>query len=107
VPFIEDEEIRQESLIGYAVPRGKVHHFETTDDTDRLWISNRYGIFNLDPRGVRDIAGEVSSAELSPVLNKYPGDFVIGSGDVLYIENLDPITRNDNKSEIIKIVLEF
>ena len=107
VPFIEDEEVRQESLIGYAAPRGKVHHFETTDDTDRLWISNRYGIFNLDPRGVRDIAGEVSSAELAPLLNKYPGDFVIGSGDVLYIENLDPITRNDNKSEIIKIVLEF
>lgn len=107
VPFIEDEDIRQESLIGYATPRGKVHHFETTDGTDRLWISNRYGIFNLDPRGVRDIAGEVSSAELAPLLNKYNGDFVVGSGDVLYVENLDPITRNDNKSEIIKIVLEF
>lgn len=107
VPFIEDEEISQESLIGYAAPRGKVHHFETVDDTDRLWISNRYGIFNLDPRGIRDIAGEVSSAELAPLLNKYPGDFVMGSGDVLYVENLDPITRNDNKSEIIKIVLEF
>ncbi len=107
VPFIEDEEISQESLIGYATPRGKVHHFATTDGIDRLWISNRYGIFNLDPRGVRDIAGEVSSAELSPLLNKYNGDFVVGSGNVLYVENLDPITRNDNKSEIIKIILEF
>ena len=107
VPFIEDEEISQESLIAYAMPRGKVHHFESIDGIDRLWISNRYGIFNLDPRGIRDIASEVSSAELAPLLNKYPGDFVIGSGDVLYVENLDPITRNDNKSEIIKIVLEF
>lgn len=107
VPFIEDETITQESLIGYATPRGKVHHLETTVGDDILWISNKSGIFNLDPRGVRDIAGDVSSAELSPLLNKYPGDFVVGSGEVLYLENLDPITRNDNKSEIIKIVLEF
>lgn len=107
VPFIEDEEIRQESLIGYAAPRGKVHHLDITEGSDILWISNRFGIFNLDERGVRDIAGQVSDAELSPLLNKYPGDFVVGSGEVLYVENLDPITRNDNKSEIIKIVLEF
>jgi len=107
VPFLEDEEITQESLISYAQPRGRVHHLEETEGSDILWISNKFGIFNLDPRGVRDIAGGVSSAELSPLLNKYPGDFVVGSGEVLYVENLDPITRNDNKSEIIKIVLEF
>jgi hypothetical protein len=107
VPFLEDETITQESLIAYAAPRGKVHHLELTDGSDILWISNRYGIFNLDSRGVRDIAGNTSGAELSPLLNKYSGDFVVGSGEVLYLENLDPITRNDNKSEIIKIVLEF
>jgi hypothetical protein len=107
VPFLEDEEIKQESLIAYAQPRGRVHHLEEIEGSDRLWISNKFGIFNLDPRGIRDIAGEVSSAELSPLLNKYNGDFVVGSGEVLYLENLDPITRNDNKSEIIKIVLEF
>lgn len=107
VPFLEDEEIAQESLIAYAKPRGKVHHLEQTVGDDILWISNRYGIFNLDTRGVRDIAGNTSGAELTTLLNKYPGDFVVGSGEVLYLENLDPITRNDNKSEIIKIVLEF
>jgi hypothetical protein len=107
VPFLEDEEITQESLIAYAQPRGKVHHLETTVGDDILWISNKYGIFNLDSRGIRDIAGSTSGAELNTLLNKYPGDFVVGSGEVLYIENLDPITRNDNKSEIIKIVLEF
>ncbi len=107
VPFLEDEEIKQESLISYAQPRGRVHHLDEIDGSDILWISNKSGIFNLDPRGVRDIAGVVSSAELSPLLNKYNGDFVVGSGEVLYLENLDPIARNDNKSEIIKIVLEF
>ena len=108
VPFLEDEEIQQESLIAYAQPRGRVHHVDEIDGaSDILWISNKSGIFNLDARGVRDIAGAISSAELSPLLNKYNGDFVVGSGEVLYLENLDPIARNDNKSEIIKIVLEF
>jgi hypothetical protein len=108
VPFLEDEVIEQESLIAYAQPRGRVHHLDEIDGaSDILWISNKSGIFNLDPRGVREIAGTVSSAELSPLLNKYNGDFVVGSGEVLYLENLDPIARNDNKSEIIKIVLEF
>jgi len=108
VPFLEDEEIQQESLIAYAQPRGRVHHVDEIDGaSDILWISNKSGIFNLDARGVRDIAGAVSSAELSPLLNKYNGDFVVGSGEVLYLENLDPIARDNNKSEIIKIVLEF
>ena len=105
---LEDEQIKQESLIAYAQPRGRVHHLDEIDGaSDILWITNKSGIFNLDPRGIRDIAGDISSAELSPLLNKYPGDFVVGSGEVLYLENLDPIARNDNKSEIIKIVLEF
>lgn len=109
IPFLEDELIEQESLIAYAKPRGRVHHLEEDGgaDDDILWISNSFGIFNLDPSGVRDIIGAISAAELTELTNKYSGDFVVGSGEVIYMENLDPITRDDNKSEIIKIILEF
>jgi hypothetical protein len=107
--FIEDEYISQESLIPYAQPRGYMHHIDVgagaNDDT--LFISNKFGIFNLDPLGVRTISGNTSGATLDNLSNKYPGDFVVGSGEVLYYENVDPITRSDNKSEIIKIILEF
>lgn len=107
--FIEDEYIDQESLIAFAKPRGYMHHVELTGGTDDdvLFISNKFGIFNLDPSGVRTISGNTSGATLDNLSNKYPGDFVVGSGEVLYLENLDPITRSDNKSEIIKIILEF
>lgn len=107
--FIEDETVKQESLIAYAQPKGYLHHAEISGDIndDVLYISNKFGIFNLDPQGVRTIQGNTSGATLDTLSNKYPGDFVVGSGDVLYIENLDPITRSDNKSEIIKIILEF
>lgn len=109
VPFLEDELITQNSLISYAKPRGYVHHIELTGGTDDdvLYISDKFGIFNLDPTGVREIVGSTSAATLDNLLNKYPGDFVVGSGELLYYENLDPIVRNDNKSEIIKIILEF
>ena len=108
-PFIEDEYISQASLISYAKPRGYLHHAEITggSDDDVLFISNEFGIYNLDPAGVRTISGNTSGATLDRLSNKYPGDFVVGSGEVLYYENLDPITRSDNKSEIIKIILEF
>jgi hypothetical protein len=107
--FIEDENIEQESLITYAMPRGSVHHVELNGgiDDDIMFISNKFGIYNLDPSGVREINGLTSGATIENLSNKYPGEFVVGSGEVLYLENLDPITRSGNKSEIIKIILEF
>jgi hypothetical protein len=107
--FVEDEFVSQNSLIAYAKPRGYLHHIEISAgaDDDVAFISNEFGVFNLDPDGVRTVSGNTSGATLDNLSNKYPGDFVVGSGEVLYYENLDPITRSDNKSEIIKIILEF
>jgi hypothetical protein len=41
------------------------------------------------------------------VENKYDGDLVKDSGEVLYFENLLPVSKTDTTSETIKIVLEF
>lgn len=107
--FIDDETVEQNSLISFAKPRGSFHHIELSAgvDDDVMFISNKFGIYNLDPAGVRNVVGATSGATLENLSNKYPGDFVVGSGQILYIENLDPITRAGNKSEIIKIILEF
>ena len=107
--FIADENIQQNSLISFAMPRGAFHSITLSAgvDDDVMFISNKFGIYNLDPAGVRNIVGVTSGATLENLSNKYTGDFVVGSGQVLYIENLDPITRAGNKSEIIKIILEF
>jgi len=111
-PFFEDEKIVQDNLISYVQPSGFVHHVEenvSIGDSidDVLYISREYGIFNKDTEDFRTITGTTSGATLTLLSNKYSGDFVKGSGEVLYFENLDPITRSGNKSEIIKIVLEF
>jgi hypothetical protein len=107
--FTSDEVIEQTGLISYAQARGAFHSMEiggSTDD-DIMYISNKFSIYNLDPGNVRPITGVSSGAELRSLSSIYPGDLVVGSGQVLYIENLDPITRAGNKSEIIKIILEF
>lgn len=107
--FEEDEMISQNSLISYAKPRAFLHHADIgggTDD-DILHVTNQFGTFNLDPRGVKTIVGNTSGATLENLSNKYPGDFVKDSGSILYYENIDAITRDGNKSELIKIILEF
>jgi hypothetical protein len=107
--FINDETVEQTSLVSYAKPTGAFHSIElgAGDDDDSIYISNKFSTFNLDPDGLKPITGLTSGAVLEKLNNKYPGDFVVGSGQVLYLENLDAITRAGNKSEIIKIILEF
>lgn len=107
-PFVDDERIYQTHLIKYIQPAGRLHSktINAGTDNDVLFISREYGIFNRDPDFVRPIIGENSDAAFK-LLSKYPGDFVKDSGKVLYIENLDAINRSGNKSEIVKIILEF
>ena len=107
-PFIDDERIYQSHLIKYIQPAGRLHSKVVNDgpDNDVLYISREYGIFNRDPDFVRPIIGDNSDATFK-LLSKYSGDFVKDSGKVLYLENLDAINRSGNKSEIVKIILEF
>lgn len=48
-----------------------------------------------------------SNGSTFSVTNKYDGDLVKDSGEVLYFENLLPVTKTNTTSETIKIVLEF
>lgn len=107
-PFIEDEKIYQDSAVPYTQPSGRVHSIisSTGANNDVVYISREYGIFNTDPAGVREIYSDTSESSFR-LQNLYKGDLVKGSGEVIYIENLDPINRGTNKSEIIKIILEF
>lgn len=52
------------------------------------------------------ITGETSGATAT-LMFAYPPDIVVGSGEVLYVENEAPITRSESQSEAIKIILQF
>jgi len=88
-------------LLSYQ-PVAKYHSSQETEGDDLVYVTNLKRIFNNN----ETITGEVSDATLL-LSNKYNGDLIKDSGQVIYVENVDPISRAGNKSETIKIILEF
>jgi hypothetical protein len=100
--ILPDEGLTQESLVEYTQPSAKFHSYVSNTATDKIYVSNIKNIF----MSTVDITN-TSNTVVFNLSNKYLGDLVRDSGEVLYIENLDPITRASNKSESIKVILEF
>lgn len=107
--FTRDESLVQENLVTYFNASGALHHIEVGGGSgdDLAYITNRKGVFITDVSGDRPIVGETSDALLTNLSAIYPGDFVRDSGKILFRENNIPVSRGSNKSEIIKIILDF
>jgi hypothetical protein len=67
-----------------------------------LAVTNLRGVINPTER----ITGATSGASANVTSVKNP-DLVPYSGEVIYIENIDPVTRSNTQTEQIKIVLKF
>jgi hypothetical protein len=106
--FIPDEEITQDAAVTYAIPRARVYAAIEDGATDYLYVTNVENIFqdfaSPDSDGV--VVGSNSEATFT-ITAKYNGELVKDSGDVLYIENLSPISRSNTQSETVKLILEF
>lgn len=75
--------------------------------TNELYVTSPTGQFiaGQDYKGL-DSAETVTIASGSDI--KYEGDLVRGSGDIIYVEDLDTeIQRANNQSETIKVIVEF
>jgi hypothetical protein len=66
------------------------------------YVTNQTGVFNSG----YDLIGSVSSATAN-VVNKYSPELVFGSGEVMYIEKIDSISRSNTAAEIIRFIFEF
>ena len=99
--FIEDETLLgPDSGIIYARPEAKFHSIINSNSL--LYATNVKNIFPIN----QTMTGANSGAAMI-ISNKYDGQLVKDSGDVMYIQNVDPITRENNKSETVKLVLEY
>jgi hypothetical protein len=67
-----------------------------------LYLTHLKGTINTG----NSIIGVTSGASAN-VTTSYPPDVVVGSGEVIYLENTDAITRSNTQSETIKIILSF
>lgn len=91
--FANDETVSQ-TLGGNA----KFHSI----NSGRMFVTNQLGIININDT----VIGQTSGGTFT-ISSKYPGDIVVDSGDVIYIENFPAIERASNRSETIKVIVEF
>jgi hypothetical protein len=101
-PFQVDERVVQGT--GPEAPSAIVHSFTDNigSSDDRLIISTVSN--TLQPDAV--VVGATSNAYFT-IRDKYNGDLVPDSGEILYLENTNPISRNPRQTENIRLILEF
>ncbi len=92
-PFANDETVSQ-AFGGNA----KFHSI----NSGKMFVTNQLGIINTSDT----VVGQTSGATFT-ITSKYPGDIVVDSGDVIYIENFPAIERASDRSETIKVIVEF
>ena len=99
VPFIQDERLFQgDHAEGYVL----------SANNTTIKLVDKKGVFNIAEEGTSSgmVYGDTSQAVANVTAIQLP-DVIIGSGEVLYIENITPIARANGQTETIKVVLEF
>lgn len=93
--FQEDEQV-------YQLDTATANAYFHSNTSTNLYLVNKQGTLNIS----NTITG-VNSSAVATLNASWPPDIVEGSGEVLYIENIDPTDRDENQSETIKIILKF
>lgn len=96
--FIEDELVVQDSALSYSQPMARYHSGNSTT----MYVTNANNIFDIG-----EVINGANSDATFVVSAKYEGDLVKDSGQVVYVENLSPITRSNTQTETVKLILEF
>ena len=90
--FEQDEQFKQGNTIGY------IH----SSNSSVLYGYN----LNFPLKTNINIIGQ-SSGAIASVTKVYPKEIIKNSGDIIYIENIESITRQSNQSEIFKLAITF
>jgi hypothetical protein len=109
--FLNDEEVYQIDPINNTETTGRIHSF--TDDV--LNLTRVTGDFVTVDSGTAVITGRTSGAtfegnisvENADILDLTYGDLDPNEGSIIYIQNDVPISREENQSEEIRVILEF
>lgn len=105
--FVEDELVSQpDQGISYSRPTARVFSVVNSEEgLDYLYATNVKNVWQTS--GVGSVTTGNSSGAQFVVSAKYEGELVPGSGEIIYTENLLPISRNSSQTETIKLILEL
>jgi hypothetical protein len=86
-----------------ALANAYLHSAESLgSDLYLVYVTNQNGIFNVG----EDLTG-ANSGTTGVILDKYGPELEYNSGEILYLENLETITRQNTQSESFKLIFEF
>lgn len=100
--FEENEKVYQNAI---SVANASLFGVVDVGGSVEIYTSNQTGVFAINASG-HTIVGQNSGA-IAELTTKYSPELVFGSGEILYVENLDAITRSNTQSETVKIILNF
>lgn len=97
--FQKDEQVFQGSSLSTSTANAFVHSANAT----HLNLTRVTGKLNT----AVTIVGATSNAEFSAPFTKYSGDLDPTSGSVVFLQNDVPVTRSNNQTEEVRVILEF
>lgn len=100
--FTPDSGTLQEDEVVFQTVKEVANAIFHSNTSSNLFLTHIKGAINTGQK----LFGVTSGASVLPTYH-YPPDLIPDSGEILYIENLSPITRSNTQSETIKIVLQF
>jgi hypothetical protein len=71
-----------------------------------LFLTDEKGILNPDLTDKFIVSDSITTITAGPGTKYYP-DLVKGSGKVMYVENVNPISRSNGQAESISVTLNF
>lgn len=100
--FIENEIIFQGASLEEASATALLHSVVADGGITYLYTSNQVGTFTTT-----DLLRGANSLAIADVNSSWSPELVFASGDVLYIENLEPVNRSTSQAETFQVIFEF
>jgi len=88
--------------ISNVVANAVLHSVQTINGVTNYFVTNQNGIFNTSNTIIGSNSGAVAT-----ITNKYLPEVTFGSGKILYLKNIETITRANNQSEQYQLIFEF
>lgn len=111
--FIPNERLIQGGGDANNQAEATFHSFESVPgpQNDYLYVTNIINTIEVSTPGSEDqimsTNRDADSQTRFIVTEKYDGELVRDSGEILYIENINTIQRRNTQTELVKLILEF
>lgn len=105
IAYTSNSEVIAEDSVVYQTDVSLSNAYFHSSNGTYVFLTSERGVINPDPDNPLYVLNSTGSIDLGSV--KYNPDMVKGSGELIYSENLEPISRSNTQSETIRIILSF